>query len=270
MKRIEFFLKGMLCVAALGFAIGGASLLLNSCAKDGLNAEKQRQIAEGQKWLELLKSTRITPPAEKDRVATLVSHGLIRDSVDISFPSFGDDRLLRQNVDDQYSPTYIAEVKQKVSPLVQQSITYIETYGFTETDFISTLGIGYDPALVIDVAAFIQAAKNDVIIDYSMMDAFPFVTRAYADAWSTSRCILGALTGIDLELLSSIRAAGSYFEMASRKAIIKMVGRMAARYVGFIGAAIIAYDIVGCLMADASEMPVSLDNWIDKKRVKVC
>ncbi len=119
---------------------------------------------------------------------------------------------------------------------MEQSIEYIESYGFTEADFYQELGIGYDPALVVEVAMIVQALNEEQGVDYISADALPF--------WDNIvRCAMEA-TGVTL-LLDFY--SGGMFTPVSKALIIKAVGRVAAKYIGWVGAAISLYDLATCM-----------------------
>lgn len=73
---------------------------------------------------------------------------------------------------------------------MEQSIEYIESYGFTEADFYQELGIGYDPALVVEVAMIVQVLNEEQGVDYVSDDTSPFLDNIF-------RCAMEA-TGVTM------------------------------------------------------------------------
>lgn len=119
---------------------------------------------------------------------------------------------------------------------MEQSIEYIESYGFTEADFYQELGIGYDPALVVEVAMIVQVLNEEQGVDYVSADTSPFLDNFF-------RCAMEA-TGVTM-LLDFY--SGGMFTPVSKALIIRAVGRVAAKYIGWVGAAISLYDLATCM-----------------------
>ena len=74
--------------------------------------------------------------------------------------------------------------------IVEQSIEYIESYGFTEADFYEELDIGYDPALVMELAMVLQIINEEQVINYTSMNLFPFINKTYAQERWVSAAIM--------------------------------------------------------------------------------
>lgn len=271
MNKIKFFVKGMMTLIVLGFFMGGLTVLFNACTKDSsLNEEQLIQLEEGRKWMQLFKNTTVTLPSTDDKLLEAVSAQANGWDLYDTFPSRPG--MLRINTDNQYTQEYILTVKQEISPLVEQSIAYIESYGFTEMDFISTLGVGYDPSLVTEVAAVIQAAKNDGGVDFSMVNVCPFITKAYAGGTLErfGNCVVQSLIGIDLDVISQIQSVGHYLEVAGRKAILRMVGRFATRCLGWVGAAILVAEVGACMADNATPVLFTVEDWMKSQEYKLC
>lgn len=209
-----------------------------------MDEQRLLQIAEGRKFAQALKNANVRPPSDKDIVSAYRTANLpiIGDTVPCYSPF-----LERENTDHMYSETYILETKREIDPVVEQSIRYIETYGFTEQDFQDVLGTGYDPALVVETAMVLQAINKENTVDYSALDVFPFISKTYAsDFWNDiSGCVFNAVFGFDWEDIMNIETG--YLYAAQKKIILKMLGKAATRTLGVIGAALAVYDLCSCM-----------------------
>ena len=209
-----------------------------------MDEQRLLQIEEGRKFAKVLKNTNVRPPSDKDIVSAYRTGNL---------PIIGDtvpcrnENLIRENTDYLYTETYILDTKKEIDPVVEQSIRYIETYGFTEQDFRDVLGIGYDPALVVETAMVLQVINKENAVDYAEHNIFPFINKAYAeDFWNDiANCTFNAVFGVDWEDIMNIETG--YLYAAQKKIILKALGKAATRALGVIGAALDVYDLCSCM-----------------------
>ena len=209
-----------------------------------MDEQRLLQIEEGRKFAKVLKNTNVRPPSDKDIVSAYRTGNL---------PIIGDtvpcrnENLIRENTDYLYTETYILETKKEIDPVVEQSIRYIETYGFTGQDFRDVLGIGYDPALVVETAMVLQVINKENAVDYAEHNIFPFINKAYAfDGDRAFGCVGEALFGINLqEIMLNIETG--YLYAAQKKIILKALGKAATRTLGVIGVALAVYDFCSCM-----------------------
>lgn len=255
MNRFFFFAKGMIVITLLGMLGSGIIFLFNSCTKnyDAPRATSRQEML-GRMWRETLYRTHITLPRAEDKKPQLKIDDVLyarakADGADSSsyginalpgisdtLPSHPGMYLFRENIDDQYTEEYILTIQNETRDIVEQSIEYIESYGFTEADFYQELGIGYDPALVVEVAMIVQVLNEEQGVDYVSADTSPFLDNFF-------RCAMEA-TGVTM--LLDLYSGGMYTPV-SKALIIRAVGRVAAKYISWIGIAMTMYDFASCM-----------------------
>ena len=266
MNRFFFFAKGMIVITLLGMLGSGIMFLFNSCTKnyDAPRATSRQEML-GRMWRETLYRTHVTLPRAEDKKPQLKIDDVLyarakADGADSSsyginalpgisdtLPSHPGTNLFRENIDDQYTEEYILTIQNETRDIVEQSIEYIESYGFTEADFYEELGIGYDPALVVDIAIMLQIINEDRAMDYSNVNPLPFVNKAYAqNAGDWVDCFMYGILGIDESDFALLFAEQAY-EKVTRKQIIRIAGRAFSRKLGWIGVALTVADISGCI-----------------------
>lgn len=205
--------------------------------------EAQRSAA--MKWKQVLLSTKITLPTAADRVPVAVKMSTFEvPPICDTFPSAPG--MDRHNIDDQYTPEYIEQLKTELTPLVEQSNAYIQTYGFRVRDFLEA-GVEYDPATIVEVALAVQGLTEDGTLDPAL-----FGVEAQQGFWDDAESCLKEVFEWDMFtalLNGQTGGLAKSFDRATRKALIKLVGKVATRALGWVGAAITVYEFTNCMLA---------------------
>jgi hypothetical protein len=215
MKKIA---KGMFALFTINLLIFGGVLLIQSCQTDDEIFENNNQKIELEKFKELVINT--VPKAKK---TTLKSNLLSKNA-----------NLENEN-----------NAKESLKSLSNGSRDLLESYGFTTKEIEDEYGSWDDPKVVsLSLTLFrleqINEKSNKTSFNFSPL----FIQSSYAQN-SIKDCALRAL-GVD-KLVDWAR--GKYLSgYAARKALIKAVGKAAARFgLGWIGTAIAVVEFAECM-----------------------
>lgn len=138
---------------------------------------------------------------------------------------------------------YELQCQAEVTPIYNQSTSVIAAYGITNQDLEDEWGSNYSPELVIKLALSISAyeeldAENNMAkVRSSLFLANPVYAGELYD------CVKTALGIEALYELWHVRALSTY---AGKKLMIQAIGKVATRYLGWVGAAWAVADFVDC------------------------
>ncbi len=218
-----------------GFVLAIA-ITIQSCKKSPVEDEREWQKIEVAKLNSIIQE-------RKTRFATINSIRKIQaDQIGIMST---DASIINPGSDPNFviTPEYELQCETEVKPVYNQSRTVIAAYGITEQDLIDEWGANYDPELVVELALSI-AAYEALDHEYglaSIRQALFLITPSYANRLYD--CVKTALGIEALFELWRERALSTY---AGKKMLIKAIGKVATRSLGWVGAAWAVADFVDC------------------------
>jgi hypothetical protein len=144
-------------------------------------------------------------------------------------------RLLNKSSDTEMSNKNVEDIMNIMNPLTVTSTELLKTYGFTEKELTEDMGDVNDPRLVIIGLAILKAETKNKEVAMNI-DSF-FATSVYAQ--DTFDCLIRSV-GIDavVEIVKG---------KITKKAVSKLIRKVAKRALGPIGAAWAIYEFGDCM-----------------------
>jgi hypothetical protein len=144
-------------------------------------------------------------------------------------------RLLNKSSDTEMSNKNVEDIMNIMNPLTVPSTELLKTYGFTEKELTEDMGDVNDPRLVIIGLAILKAETKNKEVAMNI-DSF-FATSVYAQ--DTFDCLIRSV-GIDavVEIVKG---------KITKKAVSKLIRKVAKRALGPIGAAWAIYEFGDCM-----------------------
>ena len=141
---------------------------------------------------------------------------------------------------------------------MEESDAYIKTYGFRVRDFLE-VGVDCDPATIVETALAVQGLTED-----GTLDPGSFGIEVQQGFWDDAeRCLKEVFEWDMFMALLNGQTGGlaKRFDTATRKALIKLVGKAAGRCLGWVGAAITVYEFTNCMLADQEQIVIPYRQW---------
>ena len=229
--------KGVTVILVFQFIVLVSAIVFYSCTKLNENPDRILQQKEVAKLNLLIKE-------KKPQLLNIRS--LYKESLHNNVLMSNGQRLSNNNTSSYaVSPEFSFFCESEIQSVYNQSKVVISAYGISEEDLTSEWGIDYDAEAIIKLSLSIAAyeAENKEIEAVSIKNSIFLSTSAYAKQRGMYDCLKDAL-GIEgvYEVLRQ-RALSTY---AGKKMLIKAVGKVATRSLGWVGAALAVGDFVNC------------------------
>ncbi|PZX59449.1 hypothetical protein [Hydrotalea sandarakina] len=234
-KRVLFLpLKGIIAILTIQVIVFVVALTFQSCKKSHFSGDRELQKQEVNTLNALLKA----------KTSNFIALNENRKRSETSRPS-SMETMSTAGRDPNFviTPEYELQCEVEVRPVYNQSLSVISAYGITEQDMVEEWGYNYDQELVVELALSIaayEALDHEHGLAQVKQSLFLFNTAYAGDFYN---CVKTALGIEALFELWRVRALSTY---AGKKMLLKAIGKVATRSLGWVGAAWAVADFIDC------------------------
>lgn len=122
--------------------------------------------------------------------------------------------------------------KEMLNPIIQETVSVLRNGGISKNEIISEFGSLNSPEIAIVGLALLTENRK-----LSMSSPYAFKEASVLD------CAARAFVGMELH-------EGFWSSFTNRRVLLRAVGKLATRTLGFIGAALIVYDFADCMWGE--------------------
>lgn len=119
-----------------------------------------------------------------------------------------------------------AEAEIMLEPIINETVSVLINSGISEDEIVSEFGSLKSPEIVLMSVALLSETNEN--------------KNTYAKGGDVLDCAARAFVGIELH-------EGFWKSFTNRRVLMKAVGKLATRALGFVGAALVAYDFADCM-----------------------
>jgi hypothetical protein len=234
-KRVVFLpLKGIIAILTIQVIVFVVALTFQSCKKSHVSGERELQKQEVNTLSTLLKA----------KTSNFIALNENRKRSETSRPS-SMETMSTAGRDPNFviTPEYELQCEVEVRPVYFQSLSVISAYGITEQDMVEEWGYNYDQELVVELALSIaayEALDHEHGLAQVKQSLFVFNTAYAGDFYNCVNTALGIEAPFELW---RVRALSTY---AGKKMLLKAIGKVATRCLGWVGAVWAVADFIDC------------------------